>query len=47
MSERVRETAKEEAERLRALAEEAARSGAYLYPFKVLSDPLPTSMDAH
>ncbi|KAF2146251.1 uncharacterized protein K452DRAFT_263928 [Aplosporella prunicola CBS 121167] len=34
MSERIKATAKEEAERVRDLATEAARSGAYIYPVK-------------
>ncbi|KAF2090022.1 hypothetical protein K490DRAFT_62896 [Saccharata proteae CBS 121410] len=34
MSDRVKETAKEEVERVRSLATDAARSGAYLYPLK-------------
>ncbi|KAL2353842.1 hypothetical protein BJ546DRAFT_1062617 [Cryomyces antarcticus] len=34
MSERVKETAKEELERVKHLAEEAARSGTYLYPLR-------------
>jgi len=35
MSAKVKETAKEEVERVRHLTEEAVRSGAYLYPLKV------------
>jgi len=35
MSARVKETAKEEVERVRHLTEDAVRSGAYLYPIKV------------
>ncbi|TKA55871.1 hypothetical protein B0A49_09876, partial [Cryomyces minteri] len=34
MSKRVKETAKEELERVKHLAEEAARSGTYLYPLR-------------
>ncbi|KAK3044291.1 hypothetical protein LTS18_001684, partial [Coniosporium uncinatum] len=34
MSEKVKETAMEEVERVKALAQDAARSGAYLYPIK-------------
>jgi len=37
MSEKVKETAMEEVERVKALAQDAARSGAYLYPIKVCS----------
>ena len=37
MADRVKETAKQEATRLRNIAEEGARSGAYLYPLKVSS----------
>jgi len=35
MSEKVKETAMEEVERVKVLAQDAARSGAYLYPIKV------------
>lgn len=35
MSDKIKETAIEEAERVKILARDAARSGAYLYPFKV------------
>jgi hypothetical protein len=34
MSEKIRETAKEEAERVRILTRDAVRSKAYLYPIK-------------
>jgi len=35
MSERVKEVAREEIEQVKALATDAAKSGAYLYPVKV------------
>ncbi len=35
MSERVKEAVVEEVDRVKALSQEAARSGAYLYPLKV------------
>ncbi len=35
MSAKVKETALEEVQRARQIAEEGARSGAYLYPLKV------------
>ncbi|EON67672.1 hypothetical protein W97_06815 [Coniosporium apollinis CBS 100218] len=34
MSEQIKETAKEEVERVKALTKDAVRSGAYIYPFK-------------
>lgn len=34
-SDKIRDTARHEAERVGGLASEAARSGAYLYPLKV------------
>lgn len=38
MKDRVVETAKEDADRVKQLTTDAAKSGAYLYPFKV---PIP------
>ena len=35
VKDRVVETAKEDAERVKQMTADAARSGAYLYPFKV------------
>ena len=37
MSEKVKEVAVEEAEKIKSLASQAARSGAYLYPIRVSS----------
>ncbi len=40
MSERVKEVVTDEVQRVKALSQDAARSGAYLYPLKVsLSKP--------
>jgi len=35
MADKVKETARQEVDRVKGLAEEAAKSGAYLYPLKV------------
>ena len=41
IKDRVVETAKEDADRVKALTRDAARSGAYLYPFKVQPSSIP------
>lgn len=42
MSAKVKETAVQEAERVRHLAEEGVKSGAYIYPIKVRLAPFNT-----
>ena len=49
MADRVKEVAKEEADRLKSLTVEAARSAAYLYPLRVglgIGDNFPFAAEA-
>lgn len=41
MADKIKEVAVEEAERIKTLASDAARSGAYLYPLRVSLVPIP------
>jgi len=42
MSSKIADTAKQEVQHVRQVAEEGAKSGAYLYPFKVRKTQLPS-----
>lgn len=44
-SDKVKQTAKDEAKRVSAIAQNAAQSGAYLYPLKVTTTR--TTIDTH